>query len=951
MPGRLDRGGVQPDRDTAQLTSTKAMTTNADEDGSGTVTVGDTLTYSVTMTNTGNVSLADVVVTDNKITPASITCASVVPGNTCVLTGTYRVTLADANAGNVVNAAVVTTSTPGTCPPGSTAPECNPTVTVPVIQTPALNSVKAMTGNADEDRNGAVSAGDTLTYTVTTTNTGNVTLTDVVVTDSKIVPNTVTCASVAPAGTCVLTGTYRVTQADVDAGSVFNAAVVTTSTPGACPVGSTAPECNPTFTVVIQGRPAIAATKTATLTTDLGTVGTGNAGDVITYAVTVTNTGNVTLTNLTALDTYENGTPTTLTCAPTTLTPGAMATCNSYTHTITEAEANAGGTLDNVVVATGTHASTSQTATVTATSTAVVTVEPLATTLRVSKQANPRDVKIGDLVRYTVTIENTGRVDATDVTVIDTPPAGFSYVANSLQVADTDGAGRLVGTFPVRVDQVDIVAGGRATLVYLLKVGAGVRPGVHVNSVFAEDNGVRSNVATAQVQLVADPLLDESLIIGTVFDDRDQDGWQDPAGLSGIRIQGGFAPGAYVANSTTVDRGTGPAPEADASSPLLHGIELGTISARQSDADPIAAHRVVISQTLNALDFDDGFALTTAEGLTVRMDKAGNSRVERSGDAAKGLTGADPKVERRVAQVEGGYRVDYIVSNAGVDERGIPGVRVASVEGLLIETDQFGRYHLEGVAGGPWERGRNFILKVDPATLPPGSVFTTDNPVVRRVTPGLPVRFDFGVRLPPGEIPGAKEQVEMRIGEVFFAPGSAAVTPQYLPAVEKMAEKVREYGSGEVVIVAQGEYETLAMDRALAVRKALEDMLTPEQFKALTVSVRTEAERPESIVVGFAEWPLLGEVLFDTDRSTIKPQYLPLIDKMAVAIEQMRSTRIVITGHTDKRASDDYNVALGMRRAKAVYDAIAAKISPELRRTFRVDLSNDPAAPAGDTEK
>ncbi|MEG3791275.1 OmpA family protein, partial [Lysobacter sp. CCNWLW3] len=934
-----------------ELTSAKAMTANADEDGSGTVTVGDTLTYTVTVTNTGNVTLTDVVVTDNKITPNTIACASVVPGNTCVLTGTYRVSLADANAGNVVNAAVVTTSTPGICPPGSTAPECNPTVTVPVVQTPALSSVKAMTGNADEDGNGAVSLGDTLTYTVTVTNTGNVTLTDVVVTDNKIAPNTIACASVAPAGTCVLTGTYRVTQADVDAGSVLNAAVVTTSTPGACPPGSTAPECNPTVTVPIQGRPAIAATKTATLTTDLGTAGVGNAGDVITYAVTVTNTGNVTLVNLTTLDTYENGTPTTLNCAPTTLAPGAMATCNSYSHTITETEANAGGTLDNVVVATGTHATSTQTATVTATSTAVVTVEPAATVLRVSKQANPRDVKVGDLVRYTVTIENTGRADAADVSVIDTPPAGFSYVDNSLQVADTDGAGRLVGTFPVRVDQVDIVAGGRATLVYLLRVGAGVRPGVHVNSVFAEDNGVRSNVATAQVQMVADPLLDESLIIGTVFDDRDQDGWQDPAGLSGIRIQGGFAPGAYVANSTTVDRGNGPAPEADASSPLLHGIDLGAIAARQSDADPIAAHRVVVSQTLSALDFDDGFALTTAEGLTVRMDKAGNSRVERSGDAAKGLTGADPKVERRVAQVEGGYRVDYIVSNAGVEERGIPGVRIASVEGLLIETDQFGRYHLEGVAGGPWERGRNFILKVDPATLPPGSVFTTDNPVVRRVTPGLPVRFDFGVRLPPGEIPGAKEQVEMRIGEVFFAPGSAAVTPQYLPAVEKMAEKVREYGSGEVVIVAQGEYETLAMDRALAVRKALEDMLTPEQFRALTVSVRTEAERPESIVVGFAEWPLLGEVLFDTDRSTIKPQYRPLIDKMAAAIEQMRSTRIVITGHTDKRASDDYNVALGMRRAKAVYDAIAAKISPELRRTFRVDLSNDPAAPAGEAKK
>ena len=929
------------------LTSTKAMTANADEDGDGAISLGDTLTYTITATNTGNVTLTGVVVTDNKITPNSVTCATVDPAATCVLTGTYRVTQADADTGQVVNAAVVTTATPGACPAGSTAPECNPSVTVPVKQEPRLASVKAMTANADEDGNGAVSVGDTLTYSITVTNTGNVSLTDVVVTDTKITPNSVTCATLAPAATCVLTGTYRVTQADAAAGQVVNAAVVTTATPGVCPAGSTAAECNPTVTVNVTGRPAIAAAKTATLTTDLGTPGKGNAGDVITYAVTVTNTGDVPLIDLKTLDTFENGTPTTLTCAPTTLAPGAMATCNSYTHTITEAEANAGGTLDNVIVASGTYGTTTQTVTVSATSTAVVTVEPEPTALRVSKQANPRDVKTGDLVRYTVTIENLGQAAASDVTMIDTPPAGFSYVEGSLRVADGDNAGRLVGTFPVRVDQIDIEAGGRATVAYLLRVGAGVRPGVHVNRAYAEDGGVRSNVATAEVQLVADPVLDESLILGTVFDDRDEDGWQDPAELSGIRVQGGFAAGAYVANSTTVDRGNGPAPEPDASSPMLHGIELGKIAGRQSDADPAAAHTVVISQKLSTLEFTDDFAMTTAQGLTLRLDREGNSRVERSGDAGKGLTGADPKVERRVAQVEGGYQVDYIVSNAGVDERGIPGVRLATVEGLLIETDQFGRYHLEGVPGGAWERGRNFIVKVDPATLPPGSQLTTDNPLVRRITPGVPVRFDFGVKLPPGEIPGGRDEVEMRIGEVFFAPGSAAVTPQYLPAVEKMAEKVREYGGGEVVIVAQGEHETLAMDRALAVRKALEASLTAEQLKALTVSVRTQAEFPESMVVGFSEWPLLGEVLFDTDRSTIKAKYRPLIAKMAAAIDQMRATRIVITGHTDKRASDDYNVALGMRRAKAVYDAIAEKISPELRAKFRVDLSNDPAAPAG----
>jgi hypothetical protein len=73
---------------------------------------------------------------------------------------------------------------------------------------------------------------------------------------------------------------------------------------------------------------------------------------------------------------------------------------------------------------------------------------------------------------------------------------------------------------------------------------------------------------------------------------------------------------------------------------------------------------------------------------------------------------------------------------------------VVSVEGLITETDPYGRFHLTGISGGRWARGRNFLLKVDVATLPPGARFTTENPRVLRITPGVPVRFDFGVQAP-----------------------------------------------------------------------------------------------------------------------------------------------------------------------------------------------------------
>ncbi len=592
--------------------------------------------------------------------------------------------------------------------------------------------------------------------------------------------------------------------------------------------------------------------------------------------------------------------------------------------------------------------------------TATVTVDVQGeTAVRLTKQATPRDVRAGDLVRYTVTMENTGDAAVVDGTLLDTPPAGFTFVDGSLDVADRDGAARLVGTYPIRVDQIDIAIGGRATITYLLRVGAGVRGGLHVNSAQLQDGGQSvSNVGTASVQLVADPTVDDSLILGTVFDDRDGDGWQDSAKITGLRVQGGFAPGAYVAGSTTVDRGNGPQPQADASAPLLHGIALGEIGGRQSEAEPAAARRVVVSQVLTAPEFTGDFVLTTAEGVTVRMDAAGNATVERGqGEAARGLSAAAPTVQRTVSQVQGGYRVDYVIANDGVDERGIPGVRIASVEGLLMETDQYGRYHVVGIDGGRFERGRNFILKVDPATLPPGTTFTTDNPLVRRITPGLPVRFDFGVKLPPGLVQAAPQAVELELGTVLFAPDSAQIAARHAPVIDAMAEQVRKHGAGEVVIAANGESQALAYDRAAAVRDALLQKLSPEEAAALTVSLRTDAADPGSLLVSLGatasgNGPVLGTVLFDTDKAEIRPQYAAILDKVADDIEALAATTpgdliVGVVGKADVRGADAYNVQLGLRRAKAVYDALAARLAPEVRARVRVETSEDPTAPVG----
>ena len=60
--------------------------------------------------------------------------------------------------------------------------------------------------------------------------------------------------------------------------------------------------------------------------------------------------------------------------------------------------------------------------------------------------------------------------------------------------------------------------------------------------------------------------------------------------------------------------------------------------------------------------------------------------------------------------------------------------------------------------------------------------------------------------------------------------------------------------------------------------------------------------------------------------------------------ERRRGGEVGIVGHTDVRASHAYNAALGLRRAQAVFDAIARRLGPAARANLKVDASPDPTA-------
>jgi hypothetical protein len=79
-------------------------------------------------------------------------------------------------------------------------------------------------------------------------------------------------------------------------------------------------------------------------------------------------------------------------------------------------------------------------------------------------------------------------------------------------------------------------------------------------------------------------------------------------------------------------------------------------------------------------------------------------------------------------------------------ELGIPNVRLVTVDGSIITTDEHGRYSVP-CAMLPEDRGSNFILKLDTRSLPSGYRVTTENPRVMRLTPGMMTELNFGAAI------------------------------------------------------------------------------------------------------------------------------------------------------------------------------------------------------------
>lgn|GEM_PF-851050 len=375
----------------------------------------DTISYAFTVTNSGEVTLTNIYLIDivGGVTLSGGPIASLAPGesNNYTFTGSYTLKQADVDAGTFANIASAVGAPPVGSSVSDTDDDTQTFTAVPSIELSKIGTLDLSVVNPA----GVANAGDKIHYTFSVSNNGNVTLTNVTVSDTVggITISGSHIASLAPGTTdsSTYTGSYTLTQADVDAGAFTNTATVTATPPTGDNVTDTDDDT--------QDLPPVASinlVKAGTL--DLGANSQADAGDQITYAFTVENTGNVTLSNIT-LDDIIPGVS--ITGGPITLAPGESDE-DTFTgaYTLTQDDVDNGSFANTATVT----CKTPKGADVTDTDDDSQSMEPapsieLLKTGSIDIGSNGR-VDAGEIINYVFTITNTGNVTLTNITLDDT---------------------------------------------------------------------------------------------------------------------------------------------------------------------------------------------------------------------------------------------------------------------------------------------------------------------------------------------------------------------------------------------------------------------------------------------------------------------------------------------------------------------------------------------------
>lgn len=351
-------------------------------------TAGQVITYTYTLVNNGGASLSGpFVINDNIVT--GITCTNP-PGTLVSLgsfqcTGTYVITQDDLNNGTVTNTA---TATAGGTPSVNTA-----TSTISTIAQPKLTLSIQTTPEASSK------AGALITYTYTITNSGNVSLNSPYTITDNLISN-ITCPgapnSIDPGEAAVCVGTRQLTAGDIANESVTNQATATAV------YDSANVTSNLTTATVI--------TSTLFVTIEPQTPSVTTAGQQIEYKYFILNTTDDVATGLN----INSSKTTPITCSSTSIQPNDRVTCTGI-YTVSLAEMNTGGYIQNIVSATANNGAplTSNTAT----HNLPITQAPAITAVISATPNQPTSpatqLSAGTNINYTYTLTNGGNVTLT----------------------------------------------------------------------------------------------------------------------------------------------------------------------------------------------------------------------------------------------------------------------------------------------------------------------------------------------------------------------------------------------------------------------------------------------------------------------------------------------------------------------------------------------------------
>lgn len=546
----------------------KSASLAVDADGNGFPSPGDTLQYDILIRNDGSqpgvatlfddtpgaftelvvgsvVTSQGVVTSGNGVGDTSVAVSvGNIAANGGTVTVSFLVVVADAlpeSVDEVVNQAFVSGSNFASQPSGdpATAAPDDPTRT-PIRPVPAISAAKAAVLAIDADNNGIPTAGDTLLYSVTLRNVGNLLADDIVFSDVPDANTTIVAGSVRTSRGLVLNGNAGTPPILIAVGDLPRGATATISfevtVNSPLPLGvvevanqgtvsgvnfaptvtddpRTSAVDDPTVTFVGPD-PVLTAMKTVALTTDADGNGQPSSGDTITYTIEIRNFGNAIASGVSFDDTPDVNT--TLVPGSVTTTGGIIVSGNAGVPPVSVnvgSLAGAGGTVVITFAVTingplpvNTTAVSNQGSVTGSNFPAQVTDDPNtaapddATVLGVNfvdvsiVKTNNGAFRVGETGRYTLHVRNNGSQPTSGtITVVDSLPNGLTLVS-AVGVGWTCGnAGQVVTC----TRNLPVAVGATTQILLDVAVGAAAFPTVtNVATVqFAGDSNAANNTA------------------------------------------------------------------------------------------------------------------------------------------------------------------------------------------------------------------------------------------------------------------------------------------------------------------------------------------------------------------------------------------------------------------------------------------------------------------------